>query len=64
MSMGLSFLTTLAGLASGCLEGDVARAGIVGPAPFPEGFMVRCAEGVEKEDDSLGPAPWFDPNWG
>jgi hypothetical protein len=55
ISIGLSFLTAFVGFASGCLEGDVARAGITGP--LPEGFMVRCAEGVENEDESLGPAP-------
>jgi hypothetical protein len=55
ISIGLSFLTAFACFDSGCLEGDVARAGIAGP--LPEGFMVRWAEGVEKEDESLGPAP-------
>lgn len=59
-------MTVLTGLASGCLDGDVARAGIVGPAPAPSplGFMgmVRCAEGVENEDESFGPAFWFEPN--
>lgn len=62
ISIGLSFFTAVADLASGCLEGDVARDGIERPDPFPEGFMVRCAVGVENEDESLGPAPCVEPN--
>lgn len=55
----------LAGFASGCLVGDDARGGIEGteiPAPFPMEFMIRGAEGVENDDESLGPAAWFVPN--
>ena len=62
ISIGLSFFTAVADLTSGCLEGDVARDGIERPDPFPEGFMVRCAVGVENEDESLGPAPCVEPN--
>jgi hypothetical protein len=50
-------LTVFTALASGCLDGDVARPGIgkTAPLPVPVGFAIRDAEGVENEDESLGP---------
>jgi len=66
ISIGRSFLTVFTGFTSGCLLGDVERGGIEGVdipvIPLEPGFMVRVAEGVEKEDESLGPAVWFGPN--